>query len=138
MRPTNSYEPLHGDGKGHVGGGAEVHRWHGVEDVHIHMGEERGCWEPMIYRAYSSICMDWYIEYDVPMKRSSIGMVVYTINFTHRRSYPARAARSWLNVCFLMSLEWRVMMEVKLEISPHIPRELNRILSHQNSYSFHT
>ena len=26
MRPTNCYEPLHGNGKGHVGGGAEGHR----------------------------------------------------------------------------------------------------------------
>ena len=43
MRSTNCYEPLHGDGKGHVGGGAEGHRRHGVEDVDIHMGEERGC-----------------------------------------------------------------------------------------------
>ena len=38
MRPTDCYEPLHSDGKGHVGGGAEGDCGHGVEDVNVHTG----------------------------------------------------------------------------------------------------
>ena len=54
------------------------------------------------------------------------------------KSHTARAARSLLNVCFLMSLERRVMMEVMLEIRPNRPKHENRTPSHQNSYCFHT
>ena len=33
-RPAHGNEPLHGDGQGHVDGGAEGHSRHGVEKVH--------------------------------------------------------------------------------------------------------
>ena len=69
MRSAHSYEPFHGDGEGHVGGGTEGNCRHGVQDVDVHMGEELGRWEPLIHRAYSGIGMYWYVEYDVPMKK---------------------------------------------------------------------
>jgi hypothetical protein len=57
---------------------------------------------------------------------------------TYNISHMARAARSLLKVCFLMSLDRRVLMEVMLEIRPKRPRQENRIPSHQYSYCFHT
>ena len=65
MRSTNCYEPLHGDGEGHVGGGAEGHCRHWVEDLHIHMGEERGLSEPMADKLKGGIGMDGDVENDV-------------------------------------------------------------------------
>ena len=65
MWPTNCYEPLHGDGEGHVGGGAEGHCWHGVEDLHIYMGEERGLCEPMADKLKCGIGMDGDVENNV-------------------------------------------------------------------------
>ena len=65
MRPTNCYEPLHRNGEGHVGGGAEGHRRHGVEDVHVHMGEERGLSKPMADKLKGGIGMDWDVENNV-------------------------------------------------------------------------
>ena len=59
MRPTNCYEPFHRNGEGHVRGGAEGHRRHGVEDVDVHMGEEHG------FSKKCGIGMDGDFEKDV-------------------------------------------------------------------------
>ena len=66
MRPTNCYEPLHGDGEGHVGRGAEGDCGHGVEDVYINTGEELGLSKPLTDQPKGGICMDRDIEDDVP------------------------------------------------------------------------
>ena len=75
MRPTDCYEPLHGDGKGHVGGSADGNGQHGVdrEDVHVHMGEERGFSKPMGDKLKCGIGMDWDIENDVHYVTNSQG-----------------------------------------------------------------
>ena len=56
----------------------------------------------------------------------------------YNMSDTARATRSLLKVCFIMSLERRVWMETKLDISPNKPRKEKMTPSHQNSYSFQT
>ena len=57
---------------------------------------------------------------------------------TYNISQKVRIARSWLKVCFLISLLVRVITEVRLERSPNKPNKLNRIPSHQNSNCFQT
>ena len=66
MRPTDCYEPLHGNGEGHVGGGTEGDCGHGVEDVHVHTGQELGLGEPLTDQPKGCIGMDRDIEDDVP------------------------------------------------------------------------
>ena len=68
MRPADCYEPLHGDGQGHVGGGAEGHGGHGVENVDIHLGQELGVREPGTDKLKSGASMDRDIEDDKPEK----------------------------------------------------------------------
>lgn len=57
---------------------------------------------------------------------------------THNISQVVRTARSWLKVCFLISLEVRVITEVRLDSNPNKPNKLKRIPSHQNSNCFQT
>ena len=47
VRLAHCKEPLHGDGQGHVGGSAERHSGHGVEEVHIDLGEKLGVRKPV-------------------------------------------------------------------------------------------
>ena len=74
MRPADCYEPLHRDGQGHVGGGAEGHGGHGVENVDIHLGEELGVREPAPDKLKSSAGMDRDIEEDKPEQEFALSL----------------------------------------------------------------
>ena len=74
MRPADRYEPLHSDGQGHVGGGAEGHGGHGVENVDIHLGQELGVREPVPDKLKSGAGMDRDIEEDKPEQEFAISL----------------------------------------------------------------
>ena len=67
MWPADGYEPLHRDGQGHVDRGTEGHRRHGVQHIHIHLGQELGGREPIVDDGKSSISMYWHVEDNVPI-----------------------------------------------------------------------
>ena len=68
MRSANCNEPLYRDGQGHVGGVAEGHGRHGVEEVHIHLGEKLRFRKHVTDKLKSGICMHRDIEDDKPEK----------------------------------------------------------------------
>ena len=61
--PTYCYISLNSNSKGHVDGGTEGHRRHGIEDGHINLGEEDGVVEPVVYKGHGRIGMYWYIKH---------------------------------------------------------------------------
>jgi hypothetical protein len=81
MRPADGYEPLHRDGQGHVGGRAEGHGGHGVENVDIHLGQELGVREPGPYKLKSGTGMDRDIEEDKPEQEFALSLELNLHNF---------------------------------------------------------
>ena len=63
--PADCNVSLHSDSKGHVDGGTEGHSGHGVEDGHVHLGQEDWVVEPGVNKGHGGIGMDWNIEYYV-------------------------------------------------------------------------
>ena len=79
MRFTHCYEPLHREGEGHVGGGAEGHRGHGVEDVHVQVGEESRLSKQLTNKLEGGVGVYGNIEHDVPKQDAVIAVVATAV-----------------------------------------------------------
>ena len=79
MWSTDSDESLQADCNGHVGGQAEGHRGHGVEDVHVQIREESGLSEQLTDKLEGGVGMYWNIEHDVS-RQNTISSGVYCQN----------------------------------------------------------
>ena len=81
VRFTHSYEPLHREGQGHVGGGAEGHRGHGVEEVHVQEGQESWLSKQLTNKLEGGVGVDRNIEHDVPEHDAVIAKLGINCNF---------------------------------------------------------
>ena len=65
MRSADSNVSLYSDSQGHVDGGTEGDGGHGVEEVDVQLGEERGHGEPTVDYGQGGVGVDWHIGYYV-------------------------------------------------------------------------